>query len=212
MRVPQLYAGLTTSSVLAMSYTPGIPIEDVVDYKDQDANAIMLTLFKIMLHELFEMNLMQTDGNFANFRYDLDQHAVVLLDFGAAREFTAEFVNDYRSLLVATIADDDSAIITAADRLGYKASAASSEYQALVLQIFKLVFEPFTHIGEYDFEQADLSQRLSSLGDQAYDFKRYWQTPPTDILYLHRKLGGMYLLAARLGVQVNCRQLLEQCL
>ncbi len=209
VRVPSLFPDLTTSSVLAMSYEPGVPIEEVVDSKSLDANDIMSTLFKTLLHELFELNLMQTDGNFANFRYDLDEQAVVLLDFGAAREFSSEFVDDYRSLMVATIADDNAAIITAADRLGYEASAASKEYQALVLTIFKLVFEPFTHNGVYDFEQANLSQRLSSLGDQAYDFKLYWQTPPTDILYLHRKLGGMYLLAARLQAQVNCRQLLE---
>jgi hypothetical protein len=26
----------------------------------------------------------------------------------------------------------------------------------------------------------------------------YWHTPPADALFLHRKLGGLYLLAAKL--------------
>jgi predicted unusual protein kinase regulating ubiquinone biosynthesis (AarF/ABC1/UbiB family) len=209
VRVPSLYPDLTTSNVLAMSYAPGIAIEDVLDQQGIDADNIMTTLFTIVLHELFELNLMQTDGNFANFRYNVEEQAVVLLDFGAAREFKPQFVEDYRRLLIATAANDDVAIINAADRLGYQASTASQEYQDLVLTIFKLVFEPFTQTSIYDFEKGNLSQRLSELGDQAYDFKRYWQTPPTDILYLHRKLGGMYLLAARLKAKVNCHELLS---
>ncbi len=208
VKVPELYPQLTTPSILAMSYVPGIAIEDVAD--SADANAIMTTLFKILLHELFELKLMQTDGNFANFRYDSDQSKIVLLDFGAAREFGDEFVADYSALLSAALQDDDAQIIVAADALGYEASNASKAYQELLLTVFKLVFEPFRQTGEYDFVKGGLSQRLSELGDQAYDFKRYWQTPPTDILYLHRKLGGMYLLAARLGAKVDCRALLEE--
>ncbi len=212
VRVPQLFAEHTTSTVLAMSYAPGVPIESVADLDGLDANDIMHTLFKIMLHELFTLNLMQTDGNFANFRYNVEEGAVVLLDFGATRVFAPEFVSDYARLLSAVIADDDAAIIAAADSLGYQAAAGSEAYQDLVLTIFKLVFEPFRQSGVYDFEQAQLSQRLSELGDQAYDFKRYWQTPPTDILYLHRKLGGLYLLAARLRAKVNMQALLGQWL
>lgn len=210
VNVPSHYPELTTETVLAMSYAPGMPIEDVVELEELDPHSIMTTLFKVMLHELFALNLMQTDGNFANFRYNAAERAVVLLDFGATREFSPQFVADYRNLLSAVIAEDDGAIITAADALGYQASAASEPYQALVLTIFKLVFEPFTHQGAYDFERAELSQRLAALGDQAYDFKRYWQTPPTDILYLHRKLGGLYLLAARVRAKVDMQALLSR--
>ncbi|MEZ5447896.1 MAG: hypothetical protein R3E89_02330 [Thiolinea sp.] len=39
----------------------------------------------------------------------------------------------------------------------------------------------------------------------------YWHTPPADALFLHRKLGGLYLLAARLRARVDVRRLfLEQ--
>ncbi len=35
----------------------------------------------------------------------------------------------------------------------------------------------------------------------------YWHTPPADALFLHRKLGGLYLLAAKLRARVNVGEL-----
>jgi hypothetical protein len=38
--------------------------------------------------------------------------------------------------------------------------------------------------------------------------KGFWRPPPIDSLYLHRKLGGTYLLAARLRARVDLRNLI----
>ena len=35
----------------------------------------------------------------------------------------------------------------------------------------------------------------------------FWHIPPVDTLFLHRKLGGLYLLAARLKARVDVRAL-----
>lgn len=37
----------------------------------------------------------------------------------------------------------------------------------------------------------------------------FWHTPPVDALFLHRKIGGLYLLAARLGARVDIRRLFQ---
>jgi hypothetical protein len=37
----------------------------------------------------------------------------------------------------------------------------------------------------------------------------FWHIPPIDTLFLHRKLGGLYLLAARLRARVNVQQLVQ---
>ena len=206
--VPKLYSDLTTPTVLAMGYTPGVQIERVDELGQERSNDVVMRLFKIMFAEFFQLNLMQTDANFANFKYRVEDESIVLLDFGAARSFRPEFIANYTQLLRAVLDGDDTKVLEAADSLGYKAQTASQEYKVLMLAIFKLVFEPFTTRGEYDFGAARLSQRLAELGEQANNFKKYWQTPPTDILYLHRKLGGLYLLGARLNAKVDCHALL----
>ena len=44
------------------------------------------------------------------------------------------------------------------------------------------------------------------------DFKEFWQAPPTDAVYFHRKLGGMFMLANRIGARVDVRELILQFL
>ncbi|MEO0368541.1 MAG: AarF/ABC1/UbiB kinase family protein [Pseudomonadota bacterium] len=208
--VPTPYEELTTQHILAMSYQDGVPIEEAGEYAGVSADEIMTDLFRVYAAELFELRLMQTDGNFANFRYDLDSNSLVLLDFGAAREFSSDFVKKYAGLMRAAMDQDQDALIQAADALGYEASKADTAYQELLINVFTIALEPFATSGVYDFSEGAITERLAELTNLAYDFKKYWQTPPTDILYLHRKLGGLYLLANRLGAKVDCSAIIRK--
>jgi predicted unusual protein kinase regulating ubiquinone biosynthesis (AarF/ABC1/UbiB family) len=207
--IPWYYDELSTRSVLAMEFVEGEPVEKLEGLGTDQRNQLMLNLFELMLRELFELRLMQTDPNFANYQYQRETQQIVLLDFGATRSFNASFVVDYKRLIRAVIAQDDSLIIDAADRLGYHASNSSDEYRRFLVEVFNIALEPFKHDSVFDFANSELSERLSELSDRAYGFKEFWQTPPTDILYLHRKLGGMFLLATRMQAQVNCHQLVK---
>jgi len=40
----------------------------------------------------------------------------------------------------------------------------------------------------------------------------FWHTPPIDALFLHRKLAGIYLLAARLNAKVDVQALARRWL
>ncbi len=207
--VPWYYDDLSSETILAMEYVEGDPIEAQVNLAQQQRDELMCNLFELVFRELFELRLMQTDPNFANYRYQTDSGQLVLLDFGATRSFKAEFVVDYKRLIRAVIAHDDDAVVDAADRLGYAASDASEQYRRFLVDIFYIALEPFAFDGEFDFASSQLSERLSELSDEAYGFKEFWQTPPTDILYLHRKLGGTFLLATKMRAKVNCHQLVS---
>ncbi|MHB1374151.1 MAG: AarF/ABC1/UbiB kinase family protein, partial [Thauera sp.] len=50
---------------------------------------------------------------------------------------------------------------------------------------------------------SDLAVRLRDAGLALSTDRDFWHTPPADALFLHRKLGGLYLLAARLGARVD---------
>ena len=57
---------------------------------------------------------------------------------------------------------------------------------------------------------SDMARRMSELGEEVTAFRDFWQAPPTDAVYFHRKLGGMFLLASRLKARVNVHQLIKQ--
>jgi hypothetical protein len=52
--------------------------------------------------------------------------------------------------------------------------------------------------------------RMSELGKRATEYADFWHAPPTDVVYFHRKLGGMFMLASRMQARVNTHELMHR--
>jgi len=52
-------------------------------------------MLELCFRELFEWKVMQTDPNPANYLYDKNKEVLNLLDFGAGREFSDDFLGTY---------------------------------------------------------------------------------------------------------------------
>ena len=195
--VPTVVAALTTPHVLAMRYLEGRPIEDLEHADAAERNRVATALFALSLREVFDWGLVQTDPNFANFRYAPDGR-IQLLDFGAARLYPPARRAAFRALVKAGVEGAPVAIEQAAIRVGYLDRADPAAYRAGVVDLIRTAFEPARSGEEYDFGRSDLARRASA---QVLDLRfkqRFNRLPPPDILFLHRKLGGLYLLFKRL--------------
>ena len=117
--VPQLDEEFTRGRVLAMSFEPGDPIEGLETEPQELRNDVAQRIISLVCRELFEFGVMQTDPNFANYRYQKDTGRIVLLDFGATRAVAPEVANSYRRLLSAAIDDDADAVIAASLEAGF---------------------------------------------------------------------------------------------
>ena len=210
--VPELRPELTSRNVLAMSYVSGGPIEALARKPQAERDRVMTALVELMLTELFKLGLVQTDPNFANYQYRFATGDIVLLDFGATRAFKARFVNNYRKLAAAAIKGDRQGMVTAAEKVGYAMGDEDSVYRELVLELLLLVLEPLRFDGDYDFAASDMPARLSELAQSAAAHSDFWHAPPTDVVYFHRKVGGMYMLASRMGARVNANRLMQDWL
>jgi predicted unusual protein kinase regulating ubiquinone biosynthesis (AarF/ABC1/UbiB family) len=205
--VPTLHADLTTKNVLAMSYVAGVPIETMADAPQAVRDRIVSLLVGLLFRELFEFGLMQTDPNFANYRYAPDSEKLVLLDFGATRSFTPAFGHAYAQLMAAAMAGDRAGMARAGSAIGYFGAHIQTKHQDAVLDLFEMALEPLCFDGAFDFGATDMVLRLREAGIALGLDRDFWHIPPIDTLFLHRKLGGLYLLAARLKARVNVRQL-----
>jgi len=210
--LPEVLPELTHRNVLAMTYVSGKPIDTVIDLPQAERDRVMSNLIDLMFMEMFELRMVQTDPNFANYQYRRKTGEIVLLDFGATRHFKAAFVNNYKKLARAAIAQDLDKVAAAAERLGYAMGEAGGEYRELVLELFMLALEPLRHDVSYDFARSDMARKMSELGQDVTNYKDFWQAPPTDAVYFHRKLGGMFMLASRLKARVNVYQLMQRWL
>ena len=208
--VPRCVDEHTTKSILAMEFVPSEPVEVVADLNPARRNAVMKALLELMLKELFELRLMQTDPNFANYRFDSTTGKVVLLDFGATRHFSQRVSAKYRRLMKAMSRGDEDATLAAARDIGYLTHKTSARHQQVLSALFALVGEVISSREPYDFRASDFNERLMALGEEMARFKSEWHPPPADALYIHRKLGGMFLLARRLDTQVALAPLIAE--
>ena len=205
--VPLLHPDFTTKNVLAMSFVAGVPVESMVGAPQAERDRLLGLLVGLLFRELFEFGLMQTDPNFANYRYDPDSQQLILLDFGATRSFAPAFANTYQHLMLAAVAGDRAAMAQAGLAIGYFDGATLPKHQTAVLDLFDMALEPLCFDGAYDFGSTDMAPRLREAGLKLGLDRDFWHIPPIDSLFLHRKLGGLFLLAARLKARVNVRQL-----
>jgi predicted unusual protein kinase regulating ubiquinone biosynthesis (AarF/ABC1/UbiB family) len=207
--VPELHSDLTTKNVLAMSFVGGVPIESMSTAPQVERDRIVSLLVGLVFRELFEFGLMQTDPNFANYQYDPQTQQLILLDFGATRSFAPSFGQAYRQLMSAAMAGDRATMTQAGLAIGYFDARTQPKHQTAVLDMFEMALEPLRFEGAFDFATTDMVQRLREAGMALGLDRDFWHIPPIDTLFLHRKLGGLYLLAARLKARVNVRQLLN---
>ena len=201
--LPDVHQALTTENVLTMTRMDGVPVESLVHAPQAERDRIVTLLFTLLYREMFEFQLIQTDPNFANYRYERATGQLILLDFGATRQYSIEMIDQYRQILEGAMQRDAAAIAPAAMALGYFDDKTSTKHREAVLGMFIEACEPVRHDGDYDFATSDLAVRLRDAGMALGMERDFWHTPAADVLLLHRKIAGVYLLAARLGARVD---------
>ncbi|MDO6564364.1 AarF/ABC1/UbiB kinase family protein [Amphritea sp. 1_MG-2023] len=205
--IPTYHADLSTTEILAMDYVAGESLDSLRSMHADKRTDIMSLIFSLFFAELFDFNCIQTDPNLANYLYQADSHKLVLLDFGAVRTFDPGFVTLYQSAMSAAIREDKPALDAALQTLGFFQSGKKIENRQVVLDIFIMAAEPLRYEGKYAFGESDLAKRIQTLGLSVSRDPDDWHTPPPDVLFLHRKMAGLYLMAARLNASVNVQAL-----
>ncbi len=207
--LPALHAGLCTPQVLAMTYVESAPLDSLVDAPQALRDQVAAALIDLTLRELFAFGAMQTDPNLANYRYDSKTGHVVLLDFGAVQPIAPGLAADFRAL--ARVALDGGAAETrdAMLRIGYFGPATAPHHQDLIQSMFDTAMAPLRQDPPFDFGRSDLLERLRDMGLAIGNDRELAHVPPAATLFLHRKIGGMYLMAAKLRARVALRPLVE---
>ena len=208
--VPQVQDDFCTAQVLAMTWLDSQPIDTLEQASQQVRDKAAADLIELVLRELFAFGAMQTDPNLANYRVIPATGQIALLDFGAVRRIDPALTASFRGLLNAALDRDADAIREAMLRIGYFGPATPPQHQALIQRMFDLATDPLRQDGAFDFGRSDILDRLRDMGLAIGTDRDLMHVPPAETLFLHRKIGGMYLLATRLRARVGLRALVER--
>ena len=83
-----------------------------------------------------------------------------------------------------------------------------SVYRETLLDLAELILVPLTHNQPYDFGRSDIPQEVLKRVEVLKADRVFWQIPPMDVAYIHRKIRGLFMLATRLKAEVNVHELL----
>lgn len=208
--VPTPYAPLSGKRVLAMDFVPGVSIEKLEGQPREVRDAAMRALLDLVLRELFEFGFMQTDPNFANYRWQAATGKIVLLDFGAARIVAQPTVEAYRRLMRAGLAEDRDALRDALVEIGFVSPVTVKEHRPALDGMIDVLIAHLGKPGLFDFADRRFVDEVRSHAETIVADRTAWHIPPADTLFVQRKVSGTALLAIRMQAMLPLREMVME--
>lgn len=205
--VPSIIDEASGPQVLTMDMMEGVGVTKTNGLTQAQKDWIGTQILRLCLREITEFKFMQTDPNWTNFLYNASTQRLELLDFGASREFSDKFIQPYIRILLAASRNDRVACRDLSIQLGYLTGHESQAMLNAHISSILTLAEPFRDDSPevYDFRDQTITERVRGLIPVMV--RERLAPPPEETYSLHRKLSGAFLLCARLGSRVKCREM-----
>ncbi|XP_059939643.1 atypical kinase COQ8B, mitochondrial isoform X4 [Mesoplodon densirostris] len=135
------------------------------------------------------------------------RNQVILLDFGASREFGTEFTDHYIEVVMAAANGDRDQVLQKSRDLKFLTGFETKAFSDAHVEAVMILGEPFATQGPYDFGAGDAARRVQGLIPVLLQHRL--RPPPEETYALHRKLAGAFLACARLHAHIACRDLFQ---
>ena len=224
--LPEPVPEYSTPRVLALTYEEGLAIDDpqVLALSQERRDRIGTAALELYFREAFRFNWVQTDPHFGNYRIRLGRNGapdqLILFDFGAARKLPEKFVEPYKRMIRAAILQDVPGLERGAIDVGFMREEDSREIRDSFARICWLFVEPFFLPGDplvpqrlvdaegrYSWGESDLPKRVIKQGSEVALLMRL-RPPPPEVVFLDRKMGGIFVFLRVLGVRIRTREML----
>lgn len=230
--VPKINRRYSSKRLLCMSYEPGVSVTSATlqALPPERRNAIGQAAIEIMMREIFVWGEMQTDPNFGNYLIRIsDDDAynngeidkLVLLDFGAIRQFDNALLTIAHNLLRAGYYSDHNMMMAA--MTGYDFfDDMSDKVRSDIATLFVLATEPFSNPElnssipnnclddkqHYIWSHSKLHSRISGTAKRAMQSLEF-NMPPKEFMFISRKFIGAYTFLTVIDAHTDSNNLVK---
>ncbi|MBQ0755363.1 MAG: AarF/ABC1/UbiB kinase family protein [Gammaproteobacteria bacterium] len=225
--VPEVITEYSQKNILCLSFEHGVHINDpaVTELSQPRRNFLGRAIMELCCREVFEWHRMQTDPNFGNYLLRVnagnDHDQIVLLDFGAIREFDDDVLGPGREMIRGAWHHDSERIFNALTALDFLSKGAPKallqDFAELCFEAVEVLQDPdrfpppqnvLNERGEYLWGESDLPKRIvARAGRNALSV--YFDVPPKEFIFLARKLLGAYTFLHVIEAQVRGNTIIE---
>jgi len=221
--VPKVFPEYSSARVLTTSFEEGLSPRrpEVLALSQARRNRLGVAFIELFLEEFFEWRQVQTDPHFGNYRVRIgekgEQDRIVLLDFGATRNFAESFVQQYGEVVRGAILRDKVRLLRGAVGIGLMHADFPAAEKDAFAEMCEMIVEPFNDPadpatpagllnarGEYRWAESNLPMRVANVGARNA-ISRHFRVPPREIAFLHRRIGGVFVMLSTLAAEVNVR-------
>jgi ubiquinone biosynthesis protein len=199
--VPEMQRDLSTRRVLTMEFVSGTKVTDVAGLRAAglDPADVVQTLMRIYTRMILAYGFFQADPHPGNL-FVRDDGAVVLLDFGLAKELAPGFGLALFELMFAMMTLNETSMLKAFDQLGFKTKNADKSW---LLEIARRMVAVSGKRFEGEFTE-DMTQEL---------FNAVRENPvvqvPNDFVLVGRAFGLLSGIAHTLGARANVLEAMQ---
>lgn len=227
--VPEIIDEFTTARVICMSYEAGIPVTspELKALPQSRRDGIGQAAIEIMIREIFEWGEMQTDPNFGNYLIRLKENTtngkidqLILLDFGAIRQFDEHLLSVARGLMKAGYHHDIAHMRAAMTGYDFFTDMSETVTQDMA-QVFLLATEPFSlpatnpdipydcldEAQHYIWAKSHLHARIMKMTSKSMQ-SREFTMPPKELMFISRKFIGAYTFLTVLDAHTDAKRLI----
>ncbi len=214
VRLPKLHPEFSTSKVIALEHMRGVSLEAWIRSQPSSEHRQRIGDLLLELHwaEFADWGFVQTDPNPGNFMIaeENGEPYLILLDFGSMKQFSNEFRRDYFSLLQLTVHGTEQEFVEGFIRMGMldaKEDAETREAFAALIRHSMSLFDPDRQ--PVDFTEPEYMKQSKDL---AFAFMRKVKhsAPPESLLFLNRKISGLYRLLGMLEVRKDLQEYVDR--
>ena len=202
--VPKPICEIVNRRVLGMSFEGGVKPDDWIrsNPPEEQKIAIARRILDLYVIEFFDNGFVQTDPNFGNFLIRPETNELVVLDFGAMKRYPKTFIQKYKQLLRIIREGSPEKIISFVEEMKLMDPRESQECKDAFVAMLKMSLEPFEDKNQpFDFSSSAYSSDMRKSSLHFTKLIRY-SAPPHQILFLHRKLSGIFRLLQSMQVKI----------